>query len=138
MKFKELALLFSIPVPLLEKMANAGVISPIQRDELESWECSEEDRRYVYFSLYALKLDFSLAEIASIIDVARSGNIPCDDVRNQLRKKLDATLLQLKHTLTLFERLDKALRLDEEFEYSKDTDYSVCKIIENWAEIYGE
>lgn len=135
MTFRELSIAFHIPIKLIQQIAEAGIIAPTRQHSIDDWECSNEDKKYLSFAKQALKLDFTLNEIAMIVDAARNGNKPCNHVRDLLLVKLESTKAQLRKDLMLFERLDKALLLDEEGDYEDESHYSVCKIIEHWAEI---
>lgn len=132
----ELASSLNQEIDTLLEIVESGVVD--FKSDYARVNYSQEEVVLIRFSLQAIKLGFTLEEVKNIILLSRRGDSPCEEVRNMLAEKLEAAKNSVSESLLLYERLDKAIQLDSECTKSYGGEYTVCDIIQRWAETYNE
>jgi len=86
-----------------------GFLRPT-KNARNSYKCYDgDDRRRLHFILCARQLGFSVEEVGTLLTQSEAGSEYCPQVMEILQQRLDEVQFLLAHTLSLKDRLRKAL-----------------------------
>ena len=99
-----------VPPHIVRYYARIGLLRPT-RDPANNYQCfTERDRRRLLFIRQAKALGYTLREIRRIFLHADRGHSPCPEVRDILRRRIDANHRYLDELQRLQGRMERALK----------------------------
>ena len=110
-----------------------GLLTPPQNAHNGYHEFTAADAHALSFIRRAQALGFTLAEIATILEMSRRRESPCPLVRDIVRQRLDEFGTQLEELLEMRSRMQRALAKWRRMPDSVPTGHEICRLIESVA-----
>ena len=120
-----------IPPHVVRYYTRIGLLEPA-RDPNNGYKLYRHvDVDRLRFIRQAQRLGYTLDEIRRFLQLSSAGQVPCQEVREILRRRIDENNRRIREQVRLQRRMEQALRLWEEMPAGVPGSDSVCHLIES-------
>lgn len=122
------------PIFTVRYYTRIGLLKPSRNLKNGYKVYKQTDKERLKFITAAKELGFTLAEIEEILDHAAHGESPCPMVREIVVKRIEENRQKLQQMKRLQKRLERAAEVWQTMKDSEPDGYSVCRLIESFAD----
>lgn len=134
MQVKQLAKALNTTPDTVRYYTRIGLLRPV-KDRSNDYKCySDVDLKRLRFILCARQMEFTVEEIGQLLDFAEKGRQPCPRAAELLQARLEEIQQRLNQTVSLKERLNKALSQWQVQPQKAPTGDMLNELIENFCE----